>query len=183
LTHFKASDGTVQAANVMPHSAAAASAVAPIGMDIDAAGKMVAFGYSYCGLAGCINRSYGYLLTFADHGPANPSNPQGSSGPLSPSFARRLAHRVADGDGVKVAGAPDLTKPNGPGDACALSSPPVVVSATGVDPNLGGANVPAMIATRGVVDPPDPRPQPVPVMKPVVTLSRPRRCGSRGGSR
>lgn len=244
LSKFGAADGKVHAANVMPIWSGATSVVAPIGMDVDAAGKTVAFGYSYCGLGGCINRSYGYWLTFADHGPANPSNPQGSSGLHAPSFygdrivssdgfkimvqeplnapfndghagwidpgsagarfwaaevqagARQIALEYSfegkfgvaiasgdgvlggatemkcflgatgeaddvsyspdgsliawhDGDGVKVAGAPDLSRPNGPGDTCALSSPPVVVSSTGVDPNLGGADVAAMIAARG----------------------------------
>jgi hypothetical protein len=244
LTHFKATDGTVAAANVMPAWSGANALVAPIGMDIDADGKTVAFGYSYCGLGACGTRQTGYWLTFADNGPANPSNPQGSSGLLAPSFSgdrivssdgfkimvqeainapfndghaawidpgnagarfwaaevqpgvRQIAleysfqdklgiafasgdgtlggatemkcflgaagrakdvsyspdgSRIAwhDDEGVKVAGAPDFAKPNGEGDTCALSSPPVLISATGTDPNLGGADVVAMAAARG----------------------------------
>jgi hypothetical protein len=244
LTHFKASDGTVAAANVMPAWSGANALVAPVGMDIDAAGKTVAFGYSYCGLGACGTRQYGYWLTFADNGPANPSNPQGSAGLLAPSFAgdrivssdgvkimvqepmnapfndghtgwidpgnagarfwaaevqpgvRQIAleysfqdtfgiafasgdgtlggatemkcflataghpkdvsyspdgARIAwqDDEGVKVAGAPDFAKPNGDGDTCALSSPPVLISPTGVGPNFGGADVAAMAAARG----------------------------------
>jgi hypothetical protein len=244
LTHFKAIDGTVAAANVMPAWSGANALVAPIGMDIDDAGKTVAFGYSYCGLGACGTRQTGYWLTFADNGPANPSNPQGSSGLLAPSFSgdrivssdgfkimvqeainapfndghtawidpgnagarfwaaevqpgvRQIAleysfqdklgiafasgdgtlggatemkcflgaagqakdvsyspdgSRIAwhDDEGVKVAGAPDFAKPNGEGDTCALSSPPVLISASGTDPNLGGADVVAMAAARG----------------------------------
>jgi hypothetical protein len=243
LHKFSAADGKPAAANVMPAYSGATALVAPLGIDIDAAGKTVAFGYSYCaGLCG--TRQYGYWLTYSDHGPANPSNPQGSSGLYAPSFygnrivssdgfkimvqeplnapfndghagwispgdggarfwaaevqpgARQIALEYAyqdtwgiviargdgtlggateltcflpatgaaedvsyspdgkliawkDGGGVKVAGAPDLAKPLGPGDTCALSSPAVVISASGVDPNLGGADVAAMIAARG----------------------------------
>jgi hypothetical protein len=244
LVKFSAGDGAAVARNVMPAAALAQSLVAPIGMDIDTAGKTVAFGYSYCGLGGCIGRATGYWLTFADNGPANPSNPQGSSGLLSPSFAgdrivssdgykimvqepmnapfndghagwidpgsagarfwaaevqpgvKQIAleysfqdkfgiafasgdgtlggatemkcflaaageakavsyspdgSKIAwqDGEGVKVAGAPDFGQPNGAGDTCTLSSPPVLISATGVDPNFGGADVAAMAAARG----------------------------------
>jgi hypothetical protein len=53
-----------------------------------------------------------------------------------------------DAGGVKVAGAPDLAAPVGAGDTCALSRPAVVISATGDDPNLGGADVPAIVAAR-----------------------------------
>jgi hypothetical protein len=246
LTHFKASDGTVAAADVMPAWSGANALVAPIGMDVDAAGRTVAFGYSYCGLGACGTRQYGYWLTFADNGPANPSNPQGSSGLLSPSFygdrivssdgfkimvqepanapfndghaawidpgsagarfwaaevqagvkqialeysfqdkfgiafasgdgtlggatemkcflaaageAKSVSYspdgaRIAwrDAEGVKVAGAPDFGKPNGAGDTCALSSPPVMISATGQDPDFGGADVAAMAAARATV--------------------------------
>jgi hypothetical protein len=54
-----------------------------------------------------------------------------------------------DGEGVKVAGAPDFGQPNGAGDTCTLSSPPALISATGVDPNFGGADVAAIAAARG----------------------------------
>lgn len=243
LHHFSASDGTVQAANVMPVSSGAIAAVYPIGVDVDDAGTTVAFGYSYCPIAGCGDRRYGYWLTFADPGPGNPSNPQGSSGPISPSFygnrivssdtykimvqepanapftdghqgwilpgnagARFWAAEVApgvrqvaieytyqdqsgvviasgdgqlggqtqlscllptaagaqdvsyspdatliawqDADGVRVAGAPDLAKPPGPDDACVLSAPATLISATGADPNLGGGDVAAKLAAR-----------------------------------
>ena len=66
-----------EAANVMPRNALGTRHVMPLRLDIDAAGKAVAFGYSTCGLgAGCINRTNGYWLTFAQHGPANPSYPR-----------------------------------------------------------------------------------------------------------
>jgi hypothetical protein len=243
LHKFAAADGKVAASNVMPASALLDGVVAPVGLDIDAAGKTVAFGYSACELSGCGLRRWGYWLTFADHGPANPSAPQGSASLYAPSFygdrivssdgvkimvqeagnapfndghtgwidpgnagarfwaaevgagvrqiALEYSHQdkwgivIARGDGVlggatqltcflpaagdakdvsyspdgtliawrdaggvKVAGAPDLAAPLGPGDTCGLSSPTVVISATGVDPNLGGADVPAMIAAR-----------------------------------
>jgi hypothetical protein len=243
LVKFAARDGAPVARNVMPAASFAQSLVAPIGMEIDDAGQTVAFGYSYCGIGGCIGRVTGYWLTFADHGPANPSQPQGSEGLYAPSFSgnrivssdgtkimvqeaanapftdghtpwidpgnagarfwgaevaagvRQIALEYSheqkwgiviargdgtlggatelkcflpttgdardvsyspdgsliawrDGEGVKVAGAPNLDAPLGPGDTCALSSPPVVISATGVEPNLGGADVAAMIAAR-----------------------------------
>jgi hypothetical protein len=55
---------------------------------------------------------------------------------------------------VKVAGAPDLAAPLGPGETCALSRPAVVISASGVEPNLGGADVPAMTAARAAAPQP-----------------------------
>jgi len=244
LYAFGAADGKLAASNVMPSSALLDGVVAPLGLDIDAAGKTVAFGYSACELSGCGLRRTGYWLTFADHGPANPSAPQGSASLLAPSFygdrivssdgvkimvqdaanapftdghagwidpgnngARFWAAEVGagvrqialeysheskwgiviargdgtlggatelacflptngdakdvsyspdgaqiawhDADGIKVAGAPDLAAPLGPGDTCGLSAPAVVLSAGGVDPNFGGADVPAMIAAGG----------------------------------
>ena len=265
LHAWSAADGRETAANVMPRNALYTDTVMPIRLDIDAAGKTVAFGYSTCGIGGCINRTNGYWLTFADHGPANPSSPQGSTGLVAPSFhgnrivssdtfkimaqeainapfndghagwidpgnagARFWAAEVrpdgkaialefsapetgfgvvlaaadgalggatelkcflpaagdaqdvswspdgtmlawADDEGVKVARAPDLSQPPAAGDECVLGSAPKVLSATGVDPNFGGADVPAMIAARGnggggqAPDPgagPDARPEP-----------------------
>jgi hypothetical protein len=243
LHKFAAADGKLAASNVLPASALLDGVVAPVGLDVDAAGKTVAFGYSACELSGCGLRRTGYWLTFADHGPANPSAPQGSASLLSPSFhgdrivssdgtkimvqeaanapftdghtgwidpggagarfwaaevgagvrqiALEYSHNdtwgivIARGDGtlggatqltcflpttgraqdvsyspdgtliawkdaagVQVAGAPDLAAPLGPGDTCALSKPAVVISLSGADPNLGGADVPAMIAAR-----------------------------------
>lgn len=54
----------------------------------------------------------------------------------------RLAWR--DGGGVKVAGIPVF---NG-ADACQLSAPPVVISATGSHPSIGGADAAAIAAAR-----------------------------------
>jgi hypothetical protein len=245
LHAFSVADGRETAANVLPRNALYTDTVMPIRLDIDPQGKTIAFGYSTCGIGGCINRTNGYWLTFAEHGPANPSNPQGSSGLVAPSFhgnrivssdtvkilaqapdnapfndahtgwvdpgtagARFWAAEVrpdgkaialefsspgtgfgvvlaaaegtlggatelkcflpaageaqdvtwspdgtmlawADDEGVKVARAPDLTEPPAAEDRCAMGSTPTVLSATGEDPNFGGADVPAMIAARG----------------------------------
>src|SRR5918993_5560735 len=66
LHKFDAADGAHAAANVMPRNALYTDTVMPIRLDIDAAGKTVAFGYSTCGLGGgCINRTSGYWLTFS----------------------------------------------------------------------------------------------------------------------
>ena len=245
LHAWSAADGRETAANVMPRNALYTDTVMPIRLDIDAAGETVAFGYSTCGIGGCINRTNGYWLTFAGHGPANPSSPQGSTGLVAPSFhgnrivssdtfkimvqapenapfndghsgwidpgtagARFWAAEVrpdgkavalefsspstgfgvvlasadgalggetelkcflpaageaqdvswspdgtmlawADDEGVKVARAPDLAAPPAAEDKCVMGSAPTVLSATGEDPNFGGADVPAMIAARG----------------------------------
>ncbi len=55
-----------------------------------------------------------------------------------------------DGQGVKVAGAP-----TGTAESCALSSPPVVISATGSYPSIGGSDLPLLA-------PPAPAPAPAP---------------------
>ena len=244
LHAYSAVDGRETAANVMPRNALYTDTVMPIRLDIDAQGTTVAFGYSTCGIGGCINRTNGYWLTFAQNGPANPSSPQGSSGLVAPSFhgsrivssdtfkimvqapenapfndghsgwidpgtagARFWAAAVrpdgkavalefsspstgfgvvlasadglggatalkcflpaageaqdvswspdgtmlawADDEGVKVARAPDLAAPPAAEDACVMGSAPKVLSATGTDPDFGGADVPAMIAARG----------------------------------
>lgn len=57
-----------------------------------------------------------------------------------------------DADGVKVAGAPNLV-PGGSAQ-CALSAPPVVISATGGQPSFGGADVPAIRRANGLDAPP-----------------------------
>lgn len=269
VLHKWGPSGVHEAANVMPASSFATALVAPIGLDIDERGETVAFGYSYCQLGSCINRSTGYWFTFADHGPAMPSAPQGSSGLLSPSFsgsrivssdgfkimvqeadhapfndghagwitpgnggakmwaaevapgARQIAIEysdaggafgivIASGDGalggatelrcflptaasagdvswspdgsmiawddaegVKVAGAPDLSVPPVAGDACVLSSPARVLSATGVDPNFGGADVTAIKCRPDpVVDDPTPPVTPALAVKATVKLKR-----------
>jgi hypothetical protein len=48
----------------------------------------------------------------------------------------------ADADGVKVAGVPNLAAGTA---TCTLTSPPVVISATGSSPSFGGADVPAIL--------------------------------------
>ncbi|MET0684621.1 MAG: hypothetical protein ABW060_04855 [Solirubrobacteraceae bacterium] len=259
LHAWSASDGLETAANVMPRNALYTDTVMPIRMDIAPDGKAVAFGYSTCGIGGCINRTNGYWLTFAQNGPANPSRPQGSTGLVAPSFfgnrivssdtfkvmaqeainapfndghagwidpgnagARFWAAEVrpdgkavaiefsspstgfgvvlasadglggatelkcflpaageatdvswspdgsmlawADDGGVKVARAPDLSAPPAAEDKCVLGSAVKVLSATGADPNFGGADVAAMIAARGGKTPPPggDTPDPVP---------------------
>ena len=115
LHKFSPADGSREAANVMPADALASSVVAPLGMDIDAAGETVAFGYSTCGLTeGCINRTYGYWLTFASHGPAKPSYPQGSTGLYSPSF---YGNRIVSTDSYKVMVQESLNAPFNDGHA------------------------------------------------------------------
>ena len=52
LYKFAAADGRIAASNVMPSSALLDGVVSPVGLDIDAAGKTVAFGYSACELSG-----------------------------------------------------------------------------------------------------------------------------------
>ena len=252
LHAYGAKDGKQTAANVMPRNALFTDTVMPIRLDIAPDGKAVAFGYSTCGLGGgCINRTNGYWLTFAEHGPADPSRPQGSTGLVAPSFhgnrivssdtykimaqeavnapfndghagwidpgtagARFWAAEVrpdgkavalefsspstgfgvvlasadglggatelrcflpaageatdvswspdgsmlawADDGGVKVARAPDLSAPPAAEDKCVLGSTQRVLSATGEDPNFGGADVRAMIAARGGSKPADP---------------------------
>jgi hypothetical protein len=253
LHAYSASHGKETAANVMPRHALYTDTVMPIRMDIAPDGKAVAFGYSTCGIGGCINRTNGYWLTFAQNGPANPSRPQGSTGLVAPSFfgnrivssdtfkimaqeainapfndghagwidpgnagARFWAAEVrpdgkavaiefsspstgfgvvlasadglggatelkcflpaageatdvswspdgsmltwADDGGVKVARAPDLAAPPAAEDKCVLGSAVKVLSATGADPNFGGADVAAMLAARGGGKPAEPRP-------------------------
>jgi hypothetical protein len=261
LHAWSAADGRQTAANVMPRNALYTDTVMPIRLDIAPDGKAVAFGYSTCGLGGgCINRTNGYWLTFAQNGPGNPSNPQGSTGLIAPSFhghrivssdgfkimaqeavnapfndghagwidpgsagasfwaaevrpdARAVALEFsspatgfgivlasadgtlggatelecflpaageasdvswspdgtmltwADDQGVKVARAPDLSQPPAADDNCVMGSAPKVLSATGEDPNFGGADVAAMIAARGGKTPPPggDTPDPVP---------------------
>ena len=259
LHAWSAAHGRETAANVMPRNALYTDTVMPIRMDIAPDGKTVAFGYSTCGIGGCINRTNGYWLTFAQNGPANPSRPQGSSGLIAPSFfgnrivssdtfkvmaqeainapfndghagwidpgnagARFWAAEVrpdgkavaiefsspstgfgivlasadglggatelkcflpaageatdvswspdgsmltwADDAGVKVARAPDLSAPPAAEDKCVMGSAVTVLSATGADPNFGGADVAAMLAARGGKTPPPggDTPDPVP---------------------
>ena len=68
--------------------------------------------------------------------------------------ARQIAWK--DDQGVKVAGIPDFSGV----DVCTLTSPPVVISATGSSPSIGGAALP-------LVRPPAPPPPPVPPKPPV----------------
>ena len=98
LWKFSSRDGSVAASNVLPAYSGAQSLVAPVGLELSDAGA-VAFGYSYCGLGACGVRQAGYWLTFADHGPGNPSNPQGSANLYSPSF---YGDRVVSSDGFKI---------------------------------------------------------------------------------
>ena len=100
LHAYGAKDGKQTAANVMPRNALFTDTVMPIRLDIAPDGKAVAFGYSTCGLGGgCINRTNGYWLTFAEHGPADPSRPQGSTGLVAPSFH---GNRIVSSDTFKI---------------------------------------------------------------------------------
>ena len=114
LHKWNAADGAHAAANVMPRNALYTDTVMPIRLDIDAAGKTVAFGYSTCGIGGCINRTNGYWLTFADHGPANPSSPQGSSGLVAPSFH---GDRIVSSDTFKIMAQEAINAPFNDGHA------------------------------------------------------------------
>jgi hypothetical protein len=279
LHAYGAKDGKQTAANVMPRNALFTDTVMPIRLDIAPDGKAVAFGYSTCGLGGgCINRTNGYWLTFADSGPADPSRPQGSTGLVAPSFhgnrivssdtfkimaqeavnapfndghagwidpgtagARFWAAEVrpdgkavalefsspstgfgvvlasadgvlggatelecflpaageaqdvswspdgsmlawSDDQGVKVAGAPDLAAAPAAQDTCVMGSAPRVLSATGADPNFGGADVRAMIAARAGAEPADPGVAPgVPVPGGEVVLKVPKKVKVKRG--
>lgn len=82
---------------------------------------------------------------------------------LSPD-SRTIAWR--DGDGVKVAGAPTTTA-----NPCAFSSAPVLISATGSVPSLGGASLDAFLPKPAPpTTPGSPTPTPTPAGTPVVTV-------------
>jgi hypothetical protein len=72
-----------------------------------------------------------------------PVNGESSSVSFSPDGTQMT---WADADGVKVAGVPNLSAGTG---TCTLTSPPVVISSTGKSPSFGGADVPAILQTKG----------------------------------
>jgi hypothetical protein len=87
LTLFGA-DGKQITANLLPVYSGALIPVYPIGLDMDWNSQAVAYGYSYCSsfpsVCGTIYR--GYWLTFSDMQSLYPTNPQGQSDALFPSF-------------------------------------------------------------------------------------------------
>lgn len=78
-------DGKQVTANVMPVYSGANLPVYPIGMDMDWKSNAVAYGYSYCGFA-CGSVYRGYWLTFSDQQGLYPTDPQGQSDALNPTF-------------------------------------------------------------------------------------------------
>ena len=85
VLHLFGADGKRITANVMPVYSGATIPVYPIGMDVDWNGDAVAYGYSYCGFA-CNSIYRGFWLTFSDHQSLYPSDPQGQSDALLPTF-------------------------------------------------------------------------------------------------
>ncbi len=85
VLHLFGADGKRITANVMPVYSGATIPVYPIGMDVDWNGNAVAYGYSYCGFA-CNSIYRGFWLTFSDHQSLYPSDPQGQSDALLPTF-------------------------------------------------------------------------------------------------
>ena len=78
-------DGKLVTVNVMPKYAGTASAVYPLGLDMDWNSNAVAYGYQYCGFA-CNSLYKGFWLTFSDNQGAFPSDPQGQSDAFNPTF-------------------------------------------------------------------------------------------------
>ena len=87
----------------------------------------------------------------------------------------------ADDQGVKVARAPDLSQPPAAEDKCVMGSAPKVLSATGEDPNFGGADVAAMIAARGGKTPPPGGETPDPVPGGSVAVKAPKKVKVKRG--
>jgi hypothetical protein len=90
--------GKLVTANVMPRYAGTASAVYPIGLDMDWNSNAVAYGYQYCGWA-CGSLYKGFWLTFSDNQGAFPSDPQGQSDAFNPTFYKtRVVFRDSGGN-------------------------------------------------------------------------------------
>src|SRR3954452_5924674 len=91
-------DGKLVTANVMPRYAGTASAVYPLGLDMDWNSNAVAYGYQYCGFA-CTSLYKGFWLTFSDNQGAFPSDPQGQSDAFNPTFYKtRVVFRDSGGN-------------------------------------------------------------------------------------
>jgi hypothetical protein len=90
--------GKLVTAYVMPRYAGTASAVYPIGLDMDWNSNAVAYGYQYCGWA-CGSLYKGFWLTFSDNQGAFPSDPQGQSDAFNPTFYKtRVVFRDSGGN-------------------------------------------------------------------------------------
>ncbi len=90
--------GKLVTANVMPRYAGTASAVYPLGLDMDWNSNAVAYGYQYCGWA-CGSLYKGFWLTFSDNQGAFPSDPQGQSDAFNPTFYKtRVVFRDSGGN-------------------------------------------------------------------------------------
>ena len=91
-------DGKLVTVNVMPKYAGTASAVYPLGLDMDWNSNAVAYGYQYCGFA-CTSLYKGFWLTFSDNQGAFPSDPQGQSDAFNPTFYKtRVVFRDSGGN-------------------------------------------------------------------------------------
>jgi hypothetical protein len=91
-------NGKLVTANVMPRYAGTASAVYPLGLDMDWNSNAVAYGYQYCGFA-CGSLYKGFWLTFSDNQGAFPSDPQGQSDAFNPTFYKtRVVFRDSGGN-------------------------------------------------------------------------------------
>lgn len=85
VLYLYGADGKRITANVMPVYSGATGPVYPIGLDMDWSSNAVAYGYQYCGFA-CTSLYRGYWLTFSDNQGAFPTNPQGQSDAMFPTF-------------------------------------------------------------------------------------------------
>jgi hypothetical protein len=91
-------DGKLVTVNVMPKYAGTASAVYPLGLDMDWNSNAVAYGYQYCGFA-CTSLYKGFWLTFSDNQGAFPSDPQGQSDAFNRTFYKtRVVFRDSGGN-------------------------------------------------------------------------------------
>jgi hypothetical protein len=96
--YLYAPDGKLVTVNVMPKYAGTASAVYPLGLDMDWNSNAVAYGYQYCGWA-CQSLSKGFWLTFSDNQGAFPNDPQGQSDAFNPTFYKtRVVYRDSGGN-------------------------------------------------------------------------------------
>jgi hypothetical protein len=98
-------DGKLVTVNVMPKYAGTASAVYPLGLDMDWNSNAVAYGYQYCGWA-CQSLYKGYWLTFSDNQGAYPNDPQGQSDSFNPTFYKTRV--VSSDSGGNIFVQPDV---------------------------------------------------------------------------